>query len=154
MKQSAGILLYKTEKDQLKILLAKPGGPFWKNKDTGVWSIPKGELDEGEDLLLAAKREFLEETGIAITGNCLCLTPIKQKSGKLVHAWAVEQDPDVTKFMSNAFEMEWPPKSGKHQSFPEIDKIQWFSPDEAQEKMIPAQFSFIRELQNLLKHKH
>ncbi len=148
MKQSAGILLYKTELSELKVLLAKPGGPFWKNKDLGAWSIPKGEINENEDPLEAAKREFFEETGFEITGECRPLTSIKQKGGKLVHAWAVEQDLDVSKLISNTFEIEWPPKSGKLQSFPEIEKAQWFSIAEAELKMLPSQFAFVLELMN------
>lgn len=154
MKQSAGILLYKTEQQQLKVLLVHPGGPFWKNKDKGSWSIPKGEFGEDEDPLTAAKREFAEETGFGISGQCLALKPVKQKSGKLVHAWAVEQDLDVTQIKSNAFEIEWPPKSGRYQSFPEIDKAQWFTVEEAGEKILPAQFGFVLELQEFLKTLH
>lgn len=147
MKQSAGILLYKMEGTKLKVLLAHPGGPFWKNKDAGAWSIPKGELDENEDPLPAAKREFLEETGFEIKNECRALTPIKQKSGKLVHAWAVEQDLDATAIVSNTFEMEWPPKSGKLQAFAEIDRAEWFTVEVALEKILPAQRNFIEELE-------
>ncbi len=147
MKQSAGILLYKTELSELKVLLAKPGGPFWKHKDIGAWSIPKGEIDENEDHLAAAKREFYEETGFEITGECRPLTSVKQKGGKLVHAWAVQQDLDVTKLVSNTYEIEWPPKTGRLQTFPEIEKAQWFSVEEAKLKMLPAQFAFVLELQ-------
>lgn len=153
MKQSAGILLYKTEQQQLKVLLVHPGGPFWKNKDNGAWSIPKGEFGEDEEPLTAAKREFTEETGFSISGQYLTLKPVKQKSGKLVHAWAVEQDLDVTQIKSNIFEIEWPPKSGRFQSFPEIDKAQWFTIEEAGEKILPAQFGFVLELQELLPSK-
>ncbi|MCD6067105.1 MAG: putative pyrophosphohydrolase [Bacteroidetes bacterium] len=149
MKQSAGILLYRIEERNLKVLLAHPGGPFWAKKDAGSWSIPKGEFTETEDALSAAKREFFEETGFEISGDCKTLTPIKQKSGKLVHAWAVEQDLDASMIKSNTFEMEWPPKSGKMQEFPEIDRAEWFSVGEAMEKILPAQRSFIEELMKL-----
>jgi len=151
MKQSAGILLYKTEHNRLMVMLAHPGGPFWKNKDKGAWSIPKGELNEEEDPLIAAKREFFEETGFEITGNCIPLTPIKQKGGKQVYAWAVEQDLDTTALKSNTFEMEWPPKSGKLQVFPEIDRAHWFTVEEAQEKILEAQWSFVLQLTGILK---
>ena len=151
MKQSAGILIYKIENNVLRFLLAHPGGPFWTKKDNGAWTIPKGELAEGEDALTAAKREFFEETGQEIWGECLALKPVKQKSGKLVFAWACMADLDVTKFKSNTFEIEWPPHSGKMQSFPEIDKVQWFVKEEALIKILPAQQSFILELDTLLK---
>ena len=146
MKQSAGILLYKKEKNELKILLAHPGGPFLAKKDEGAWTIPKGELNEEEDALAAAKREFAEETGQEIKVNCIPLKPIKQKGGKLIHAWAAEDELDVTKLKSNTFEMEWPPRSGKKQSFPEIDKAQWFTVEEALVKILPGQQGFIIEL--------
>ena len=151
MKQSAGILLYKIENKELYVLLAHPGGPFWKNKDNGAWTISKGEIAEGEEPLLAAKREFFEETGFEITGECWQLESIKQKGGKLVHAWAVEQNLDVTQLHSNTFEMEWPPRSGKKQSFPEIDKAQWFTVEEALVKILEAQKSFVLEVQTLLR---
>src|SRR6218665_1989312 len=111
MKQSAGILLYRFEKEKLLFLLVHPGGPFWAKKDAGAWTIPKGEPGEGEDLLLAAQREFYEETGQKAEGRFLKLTPLKQKSGKLVHAWALEGAMDVSQLQSNTFELEWPPRS-------------------------------------------
>src|SRR5207248_1995591 len=120
--------------------------PFWKNKDAGAWSVPKGEFTEGESALAAAKREFEEETGITVSGKFLELKAIKQKSGKLVYAWALEKDIDAAAIKSNQFEMEWPPKSGLFKSFPEIDKGQWFGVDEAKEKIIASQVSFIDEL--------
>jgi predicted NUDIX family NTP pyrophosphohydrolase len=146
MKQSAGILLYKTEKGIVKVLLAHPGGPFWAKKDEGAWSIPKGEFDENEDALSAAKREFFEETGFEITGECKPLNPIKQKSGKTVYAWAAEGDLDPLQIVSNTFEMEWPPRSGKMKAFPEIDKAEWFTVEEAKKKILPAQVSLLEEL--------
>jgi predicted NUDIX family NTP pyrophosphohydrolase len=149
MKQSAGILLYKTENGLLKVLLAHPGGPFWAKKDEGAWSIPKGEFDENEDALTAARREFLEETGFEITGECRALKPVKQKSGKIVYAWAAEGDMDPTKITSNTFEMEWPPKSGKMKEFPEIDRVEWFTVEEALVKILPGQQAILLELLSL-----
>ena len=150
-QKSAGILLYKVEKKILKIFLVHPGGPFWVKKDEGAWSVPKGEFEVGEDPLDAAKREFEEETGIKISGDFLELAPIKQKSGKIVYAWVVEGDVDVSKIKSNEFEMEWPPKSGKMKSFPEIDKAAWFNLNEARKKIIDAQSALILELETMLK---
>ena len=135
----------------VKIFLVHPGGPFWAKKDDGVWTIPKGEFDDDEDPLSAAKREFEEETGIKISGEFTPLKPIKQKSGKLVYAWAVEGDVDATKIKSNEFEIEWPPKSGKMKTFPEIDKAAWFDMHEANKKIIDAQLPLIRELEAKLK---
>jgi len=151
MKQSAGILLYKTQNRKLYVLLIHPGGPYFEKKDTGVWSIPKGELEEREDALTGAKREFFEETGHVITNEAIPLKTVKQKSGKLVHAWAVEGEMDVTKLVSNFFEMEWPLHSGKRQSFAEVDRAEWFSLQKANEKIIPAQREFLKELQGILK---
>lgn len=146
MKKSAGILLYRIIKKQPEVLLVHPGGPFFKNKDEGSWSVPKGEFDDDEDALDAAKREFKEETGFSCSGNFLQLTPVKLKSGKTVYAWALEKDIDTSKIKSNEFKIEWPPKSSKQQSFPEIDKAQWFSPAEAKKKINAAQAAFIDEL--------
>jgi predicted NUDIX family NTP pyrophosphohydrolase len=152
VKQSAGILLYKTERRTLHVLLAHPGGPFWSKKDDGVWSIPKGEFTD-EDPLEAAKREFFEETGFPVEGLCFALTPIKQKGGKIVHAWYAEGDLDPVRIKSNVFEMEWPPRSGKKQQFPEIDRVEWFSPEKALIKILPAQRPLILELEIVLKQK-
>ena len=145
-KQSAGILLFRKINNQLEIFLVHPGGPFFKNKDLGVWSIPKGEFLDDEDALVAAKREFLEETGQSIDGNFILLKPVILKSGKKVYAWAVEGDIDHEIIVSNLFEMEWPPKSGKKQSFPEIDRADWFDVEKAKLKINPAQTAFIDEL--------
>lgn len=142
-KKSAGILLYRRRKEQLEFFLVHPGGPFWKNKDAGAWTIPKGEFDDDEESLDAAKREFKEETGVTISGDFIELTPIKQKSGKWVYGWALECELDLDNMKSNSFEMEWPPRSGKMQSFPEIDKGAWFDEKTAMEKIIPAQGAFI-----------
>ena len=144
--QSAGILLYRKVNDEIQVFLVHPGGPFFKNKDSGAWSIPKGEFSGDEEPLAAAKREFKEETGQAINGNFIELKPVKLKSGKTVHAWAVEGDINHETITSNLFEMEWPPKSGKKQSFPEIDRAGWFNIDDAKLKLNAAQTAFVDEL--------
>ena len=146
MKQSAGILLYKKVDDALYFLLVHPGGPFWKNKDLGAWSIPKGEFTDDEKALDAAIREFEEETGIVLTGDFTELQSVKLKSGKVVYAWAHDRDVDAAAIVSNTFEMEWPPKSGKWVSVPEVDKAEWFSTAIALEKINAAQAAFIREV--------
>lgn len=146
MKKSAGILLYRLANDQVEVFLVHPGGPFWKNKDAGAWSIPKGEFTDDEDPLEAAKREFEEETGIQCNGNFIELTPIKQKGGKLVVAWALAKDIDPGTISSNLFQMEWPPKSGKMQEFPEVDKGKWCNTEDAKQKIISSQSGFIDEL--------
>ena len=151
MKTSAGILLYRKNGKDTELLLVHPGGPFWKNKDTGAWSIPKGEFTDGENALDAAIREFEEETGFACNGDFIVLTPIKLSSGKIVYAWALEKDIDTALVKSNYFEMEWPPKSGKKQQFSEIDKADWFSPAAARQKINTAQSAFIDELLGILK---
>jgi predicted NUDIX family NTP pyrophosphohydrolase len=150
--QSAGVLLYRKINNQLQVFLVHPGGPFFKNKDLGVWSIPKGEFLNDEESLAAAKREFEEETGQAIDGNFIPLNPVKLKSGKKVYAWAVEGDINHETIFSNLFEMEWPPKSGKKQSFPEIDRAGWFEVGEAKLKINTAQTAFIEELASFLPH--
>ena len=124
-----------------------PGGPFWVKKDAGAWSIPKGESEDDADLLETAKREFLEETGSPIDGRYVSLTPLKQRSGKLVHAWAVEGDIDAASVRSNTFSMEWPPRSGKQQEFPEVDKGGWFTLSAAREKLLAGQLGFLEELE-------
>ena len=146
MKQSAGILLFKRVKEQVFVFLVHPGGPFWKNKDSGCWSIPKGEFTGEEDPMGAALREFEEETGYLLNGEFMALSPVKLKSNKMVYAWALEQDIDSSKVKSNSFEMEWPPRSGVKKSFPEIDRAEWFSIDDALEKINAAQSRLIREL--------
>ena len=148
-KQSAGILLYRNINNKLEVFLIHPGGPFFKNKDEGAWSIPKGEFLDDEDALTAAKREFLEETGQAIDGNFTQLSPVKQKSGKIVFAWAVEGDIDHEIIVSNLFEMEWPPGSGKKASFAEVDRAGWFGVDEGKFKINGAQTAFIEELEDI-----
>jgi predicted NUDIX family NTP pyrophosphohydrolase len=143
--ESSGILLYRQENDQLEVLLVHPGGPFWKKKDLGAWSIPKGEFED-EDPLSAAKREFEEEIGTPIDGVMIALGPQEQKAGKVVHAWAVEGDLNPEEIRSNTFEMEWPPKSGRKQVFPEIDRAEWFPVQKALQKINQAQAAFIQEL--------
>ena len=145
-KQSAGVLLYRFKNNQLQVFLIHPGGPFFSKKDNGSWSIPKGEFNNDEDALDAAKREFLEETGQPIDGNFIELEPVIQKAGKKVYAWAIEGDIDHESIVSNLFEMEWPPKSGKQQTFPEVDKAGWFDVEEAKVKINPAQAILIDKL--------
>jgi predicted NUDIX family NTP pyrophosphohydrolase len=149
-KQSAGILLYRITDKQLQVFLVHPGGPFFRKKDEGAWSVPKGEYIDGEEPLAAAQREFEEETGQTISGNFVKLQPVKQKSGKVVQAWAVEGDIDHNAIISNLFEIEWPPKSGKRVSFPEIDRASWFTIEIAKQKIIPGQLGLIEELEKLI----
>jgi predicted NUDIX family NTP pyrophosphohydrolase len=146
---SAGILAFRRN-PQLELLLAHPGGPFWRNKDDGAWSIPKGNVESG-DLLSCAKREFNEETGLVAAGPFIALAPLRQKSGKTVHAFAFEADFDLASFSSNTFEMEWPPRSGQHQSFPEVDRIAYFRLATARRKILAGQRPFIDELVRRLK---
>jgi predicted NUDIX family NTP pyrophosphohydrolase len=145
-KQSAGVLLYRKIDNQLQVFLVHPGGPFYKNKDAGAWSIPKGEFLDNEDAFVAAKREFFEETGQVINGNFIGLKPVTLKSGKKVYAWAVEGDINQETIFSNLFEIEWPPRSGKKQFFPEVDKGAWFNTNEAKTKINAAQITLINEL--------
>ena len=147
MKRSAGILLYRRTGDVLEVLLAHPGGPFWAKRDLGAWTIPKGEIAEGEDPLAAARRELEEETGIRTDSSALPLTPRRQAGGKLVMAWAVEGDCDASAIRSNTFTLEWPPRSGRMADFPEIDRAAWFDPVEARRRILPAQVPFIDELE-------
>jgi predicted NUDIX family NTP pyrophosphohydrolase len=146
---SAGILAFR-RKPRLEVLLAHPGGPYWRNKDEGAWSIPKGNVASG-NLLTCAKREFNEETGLVAAGHFAALSPLRQKSGKIVHAFALEADFDLAAFSSNMFEMEWPPRSGKHQSFPEVDRIAYFTLATARRKILPGQRPFLEELVARLK---
>ncbi|HEU0137219.1 MAG TPA: NUDIX domain-containing protein [Flavobacterium sp.] len=145
MKKSAGILLYKKVDGQLMFFLAHPGGPFWKNKDAGSWSIPKGEFTD-ELPLDAALREFEEETGTRLKGEFIELEPVKMKSGKMIYAFAFEGDIDPDTITSNTFDLEWPPKSGKIVQFPEVDRAVWFRVDEALVKVVEVQGSFVREI--------
>jgi predicted NUDIX family NTP pyrophosphohydrolase len=149
-KASAGLLLYRW-RDELEIFLVHPGGPFWAKKDAGAWSLPKGEFMEGEDPLQAAKREFTEETGFPVDGEFHRLEPLKQRAGKIVHAWAVEADCDASQIRSNLFSIEWPPKSGRVQEFPEVDRAQWFNIPEARKQIIEGQAGFIDQLNSALR---
>ena len=150
-KLSAGILAYNVSPGgELKVLLVHPGGPFWKNKDEGAWSIPKGEYTQDEEALTAAKREFKEEVGIELPGgDFVPLKAVKIKSGKLIAAWAIQADINIDDIQSNHFEMEWPPRSGKKQFFPEVDKAGWFSIEEAKIKITSGQVSFLDQLVNV-----
>jgi predicted NUDIX family NTP pyrophosphohydrolase len=150
-KQSAGILVYKYDNSELNVFLVHPGGPFWAKKDGGAWSIPKGEYLDDEEPLTAAKREFKEETGQTIDGVFIQLNPVKLKSGKVVHCWAVEGDVDADNIVSNIFPIEWPYKSGKFIEIPEVDKGGWFDVETAKEKINIAQVAFVEQLVELKK---
>jgi predicted NUDIX family NTP pyrophosphohydrolase len=149
-KRSAGILAYKKEGSDMLVFLVHPGGPFWAKKDQGAWSIPKGEFSEGEDPLAVARREFLEEVGQNIEGHFIELAPHRQPGGKLVHAWAVEGQIDEKSLRSNEFEIEWPPKSGRKQRFPEVDRGAWFTMREAEKRILPGQVPILMQLARLL----
>lgn len=150
-KISAGLLMYRVRAGHLEVLLAHPGGPFFTNKDLGVWTIPKGLVDEDENQLAAARREFEEETGVRPEGEFLPLGEVRQKGGKTVVAWAVEGDLDPAAITSNTFQREWPPRSGRRQTFPEIDRAEFFSIAEAKTKINPAQAQFLGRLETLLQ---
>ena len=150
-KESAGLLMYRIREGVLEFLLVHPGGPFWKGKDTGAWTVPKGEIQAGEAPLAAAQREFEEELGFKPAGNWIELPPVKQKAGKTVLAWAFEGDCDPERIHSNTFTLEWPPKSGKTTEFPEVDKAAFFAMELARQKINPAQISFLEELQRRLQ---
>lgn len=149
-KTSAGLLVFRRRDGRLEVLLVHPGGPLWKNKDDGAWSIPKGEYEPGEDPQAAACREFEEETGVAPEGRFLALGDVRQSGGKLVRAWALEADYDAAAMRSNTFEMEWPPRSGRKQAFPEVDRAAWFPLDEARVKMLPSQAPLLDRLVSAL----
>ena len=147
-KKSAGLLLFRETRDGLEVLLVHPGGPFWARKDDGAWSIPKGEFEDGEDPLAAARREFEEETGARPpAGEPIPLEPVRQPSGKIVHAWAVRGDFDPRDLKSNTFRMEWPPRSGREGEFPEVDRAAWFTFEQARRKIQKGQIAIIDELQ-------
>ena len=146
VKKSAGILLYRLLKNKPEFFLVHPGGPFWTNKDAGAWTIPKGEYEINEEPIDAAIREFAEETGHTLSGDFIALTPIIQKAGKQVDAWALEGDIDATNIRSNSFTTEWPPKSANWKSYPEIDRADWFDSEMAKKKINPAQIAFIEEM--------
>jgi predicted NUDIX family NTP pyrophosphohydrolase len=149
-KVSAGLLMYRKRNQKLEVLLVHLGGPFWATKDSGAWFVPKGEVNPSEDELAAAKREFAEETGLTAAGELLPLGSVKHKSGKKVSAWAFEGDCDPTVLRSNTFQMEWPPRSGKFQTCPEVDRASFFLMAEAKHKINVAQAAFLDELKHLL----
>jgi predicted NUDIX family NTP pyrophosphohydrolase len=150
-KKSAGLLLFRGSAQSLEVLLVHPGGPFWAGKDDGAWSIPKGEFSDDEDPLAAARREFEEETGQPVAGEFVRLEPIKQPGGKVVLAWAVRGDFDPSRLRSNAFSLEWPPRSGQQREFPEVDRAAWFDLDVARRKILNAQSTLLDQLHDLLK---
>jgi predicted NUDIX family NTP pyrophosphohydrolase len=152
-KVSAGLLMYRIRDGALQFLLAHPGGPFWKDRDAGAWTIPKGEIQPGEEPLAAAQREFEEEVGFKPRGRFIELTPITQKSGKIVHAWAFEGDCDPARVRSNTFKMEWPPHSGKFEDCPEVDRAGFFGMEEAKGKINPAQIPLLVEATQRLGQK-
>lgn len=145
-KTSAGLLVYRSHGGELQVLLVHPGGPFWATRDAGAWSIPKGEAESAEPLLDAARREFHEETGFNVTGDFQELTPVRQRSGKVIHAWAVQGDCDPAELHSNSFTLEWPARSGEMREFPEVDRAAWFSISGALRQIIPGQAGLVREL--------
>jgi predicted NUDIX family NTP pyrophosphohydrolase len=147
---SAGLLLYRRAQGGLEVLLAHPGGPFWRDREAGAWTIPKGMVNEGEDLLDAARREFAEETGITPAGPYLPLGSIRQKGGKVVHAWAWEGDADAAAIVSNTTRSEWPPGSGRWITYPEVDRCGWFDPATARERINAAQAELIGRLEQTL----
>src|SRR5690242_5095638 len=146
-KESAGLLMFRRRNNELEVLLVHPGGPFWKKKDLGAWTIPKGEIQPGEEPLATARREFAEELGFTPEGKFISLTPIQQKGGKRVQVWAFEGDCDPSQAKSNSFEMEWPPRSGRMQEFPEIDRAAFFQVDQAKLQINPAQIACLNELE-------
>jgi predicted NUDIX family NTP pyrophosphohydrolase len=148
-RAAAGLLLFRRKSDGIEVLLVHPGGPLWMRKDDGAWSIPKGEIEVGEAPLRAAQREFEEELGSPVSGEFIPLTQIRQASGKLVHAWAIEADFDPSTLKSGTFSMEWPPRSGRHQHFPEVDRAEWFSLGEARRKINKAQIALLDQLSSL-----
>ncbi len=153
-KHSAGLLLYRRRPGGLEVLLVHPGGPFWAGKDEGAWSIPKGEYPPDEDPLAAAYREFKEETCCSAQGEVSPLTTLKQPSGKIIQAWALEGDCDADAIRSNTFSLEWPPNSGRRQEFPEVDRAAWFPLEIARKKIIRGQAGFLEELGHILQHSH
>jgi predicted NUDIX family NTP pyrophosphohydrolase len=150
-KRSAGILAWRRGADGPEVFLVHPGGPFWKNKDDGAWSIPKGEIDPDEEPLSAAQREFTEETGQKVGGTFTPLTPVKIASGKVIDAWAIEHDLDASAIVSNSFEIEWPPRSGRKQAFPEVDRAAWFPGPLAVQKINKGQVALLLQLLESLR---
>lgn len=148
--RSAGLLLFRRREAEVEVLLAHPGGPFWSRRDDAAWTLPKGEIDEGEEPLAAALREFAEETGFAAAPPYLPLGELRQKSGKRISAWACEGEADPARLRSNLFEMEWPPRSGRLKQFPEVDRVQWYGLELARRKLIAGQAPFIDALEQVL----
>ena len=151
-KHSAGILLYRRRQGRVEIFLVHPGGPFWRKRDDAAWSVPKGEYEPPEVPLDAAKREVAEETGLALDGRFMELAPVKQSSGKIVSVWALEGDADPAAIRSNSFTLEWPPRSGKTQDFPEIDRAAWFDLETARRKIHKGQIGFLDQLASRLEN--
>lgn len=150
-KMSAGLLMYRRLHETLEVLLVHPGGPLWSKRDLGAWSIPKGEYQSDEDPLAAAQREFTEETGVPLgQPSFIELTPATQSAGKVIRAWAFEGDADPSVITSNSFSMEWPPRSGQQQTFPEVDRAAWFPIEEAKERILKGQIPLLVELKRLL----
>jgi predicted NUDIX family NTP pyrophosphohydrolase len=145
-RTSAGLLLYRWRDGELEVFLVHPGGPFWARKDRGAWSIPKGEFAPDEDPLAAARREFAEETGLAVEGEFRALDPIRQAGGKVVHAFAIEGEVDPAAVRSNSFTLEWPPRSGRLRAFPEVDRASWFTLAEARQKLLKSQLGLLEQL--------
>lgn len=152
-KKSAGILLYRAQNKQVQVLLVHPGGPFWSKKELGSWSVPKGELNENEDILHAAIREMEEETGFKANGPFIALQPVKQKSGKIIYAFAAQNDFDPKNLKSNNCFVEWPPRTGKRLEIPEVDKAEWLYLNEAKEKIVKGQLPILIELEQKLENK-
>jgi predicted NUDIX family NTP pyrophosphohydrolase len=150
VRASAGLLVYRRGASGVEVFLVHPGGPYWARRDLGAWTIPKGEIEPGEDPLDAARREFHEETGSPMDGTFVALRPVTMRSGKVVHAWAVAGDIDARAVISIVFAMEWPPRSGRQQQFPEVDRAEWFTVDEARERILPAQVPLLDDLVRLL----
>lgn len=149
-KRSAGILMFRRVRDVPEVFLVHPGGPFWARKDLGAWTIPKGEVEPGEEPAAVARREFEEETGGAVEGELIPLATITQAGGKIVEVWAIEGDFDPVRLQSNTFTMEWPPRSGRSQEFPEVDRAAWFGLTEAQARLLPSQLPLLDRLAELL----
>jgi predicted NUDIX family NTP pyrophosphohydrolase len=152
VKRSAGILIYRHNRGRPEVLLVHPGGPYWRRKDTGAWQIPKGSAEDGELPVEAARRETQEELGVTLCGEPYPLRTIRQAGGKVVEAFALEQNIDPAKLASNVFALEWPPGSGRMMSFPEIDEARWFSLEQAEEAMLPSQRPLVEALRDRLAH--
>lgn len=153
-KRSAGLLLYRETRGVPEVLLVHPGGPFWARKDDGAWSIPKGEFEDDEEPLAAARREFAEETGTTVDGDFIELRPVRLPSGKIVHAWAVRADFEPARLRSNTFTTQWPPKSGQLREFPEVDRAAWFTLEAARAKIQPGQLPLLDQLDALLRPRN